>query len=73
MVYQGDQCGQKTSATLSLELSDFTLKTKERPEYQINDGPLVECGGGETTQLVFQFVRNDGTYHQWSEILQSCL
>ena len=55
-------------------VSFYLKKTKGIAEYQMkDDGTLVNYGGGETTQLVFQFVRNDGTCRQWSEILQSCI
>ena len=53
----------------------FYLKQlKPKPDFQLkDDGTLVKHYFGIQNQLVFQFVRNDGTSRQWSNVLQSCI
>ena len=52
----------------------FHLKhTKGKIEYQMQpDGHLRKHLFGEGYQLIFRFVRGDGTCPQWSQILKSC-
>ena len=52
----------------------FHLKhNKGKVEYQMQaDGHLTTNLFGEGYQLIFQFVRGDGTCPQWSQILKAC-
>ena len=46
---------------------------KAKTDYQMMaNGTLVECSYGGGHQLVFQFVRGDGTLTHWSQVLSSC-
>ena len=52
----------------------YLKKLKRRRDFQMqDDGTLVECGFGGMSQLVFQFVRSEGTFREWSAVLRSCV
>ena len=52
----------------------FHLKScRGKCDYQLLDtGRLEKCYFGKTDQLVFHFVRGDGTSAQWHSVLNSC-
>ena len=55
-------------------VSFYLKQSKPKPDFQLkNDGTLVKRYFGMQNQLVFQFVRNDGTSRQWNSVLQSCI
>ena len=55
-------------------VSFYLRQSKPKPDFQLkDDGTLAKCYFGMQSQLVFQFVRNDGTSRQWNSVLQSCI
>ena len=55
-------------------VSFYLKQSKPKPDFQLkNNGTLVKRYFGMQNQLVFQFVRNDGTSRQWNSVLQSCI
>ena len=52
----------------------FYLKfLKLKPDFQMKeDGTLAKHCFGVKSQLVFQFIRSDGTSQQWGSVLRSC-
>lgn len=52
----------------------FQLRScRGKCDYQLLDsGTLEKCTFGKTDQLVFHFVRGDGTLAQWNSVLKSC-
>ena len=52
----------------------FHLKLlKLKPDFQLKeDGTLTKRYFGVRNQLVFQFIRSDGTSQQWSSVLHLC-
>ena len=48
-------------------------KKRSRDDFQMqSDGELSRIVFDEGCQLIFQFVRGDGTCSQWSRVLKSC-
>lgn len=56
------------------ETVKFQLRSsRSKCEYQmLDDGRLQKCFFDTTDQLVFRFVRGDGTSAQWHNVLKSC-
>ena len=55
-------------------VSFYLRQSKPKPDFQLkDDGTLAKRYFGMQSQLVFQFVRNDGTSRQWNSVLQSCI
>lgn len=55
-------------------VSFYLKQLKPKPDFQLkDDGTLAKRYFGMQNQLVFQFVRNDGTSRQWNSVLQSCI
>lgn len=55
-------------------VSFYLKQSNPKPDYQLkDDGTLAKRYFGMQNQLVFQFVRNDGTSRQWNSVLQSCI
>ena len=55
-------------------VSFYLKQSKPKPDFQLkDDGTLTKRYFGIQNQLVFQFVRNDGTARQWNSVLQSCI
>ena len=54
-------------------VSFYFKRLKLKPDFQMKeDGTLTKCYFGVRSQLVFQFIRNDGTSQQWSSVLHLC-
>lgn len=55
-------------------VSFYLKQSKPKLDFQLkDDGTLSKHYFGMHNQLVFQFVRSDGTSRQWNSVLQSCI
>jgi len=51
----------------------YLRETKRKVDYQLeSDGSMRQSYFGKGSQLVFSFIRSDGTLKQWSDIIRLC-
>ena len=51
----------------------YLKRGRQKVDYQIqSDGSVIKYSFGGSCQLVFHFVRGDGTATEWDHVLQSC-
>ena len=55
------------------DTAKFYLKCQhQKVDFQLHDGTMKTQYFGIRHQLVFKFVRSDGTLAQWNSVLRSC-